>query len=115
MDYQAMYQAAYETATKSMEANDLGLAEATLFDYLDQDDGSLEFLASVKIPLLHLLGRAYFQQAKWADAKRRLRDAFALSQAFPGTAPSYADDAEFEAVAGFVSREVGMDVQSQGA
>lgn len=110
MDYnEKMYDAVNAAAARLFANGELAQAEAVLNVYLEQDDGSLGFLGWVKIPVLHWLGRAFYRQARWRDAKRYLRDAYALSKAFPGTMPAY-DKPEYEEIAAFVRDELGPDL-----
>ena len=114
MDYGAMFDAVRAAALR-LHANDevtqaeVAQAEKVFNIYLRQDDGSIDFLVSVKIPVMHWLGRAFYRQARWRDAKSRLRDAFALSKAFPGTTPTY-NAGEYEEIAAFVRDEIGPDL-----
>jgi hypothetical protein len=119
MDYnETMYDAVSAAADRLFDhdevtQSELAKAEAIFNVYLEQDDGSLGFLIWVKIPVLHWLGRAYYRQARWRDAKRHLRDAFALSNAVPGTMPAV-DDTKYEEIAAFVSDEFGPDLLPKG-
>jgi hypothetical protein len=82
-------------------------AEETLLTYLNQDDGTQEFLLTVKIPILHMLGRIYLEQARFQDAKCRLRDAYAMSIAFPGMIPAYEGN---DKITAFVRNEIGLEL-----
>lgn len=106
----------YETARLALDAaqellgrHDYDRAEALFSAYLSEDDGSLQFLTAVRLPLLHMLGRLYFQTGRYLAAKRTLRDAYALSEVFPGNMP--AQDADERArILDFLKADVGLEL-----
>jgi hypothetical protein len=107
LTFKAAAEAANEFLLGDKPPRTAARAEKALLTYLKQDDGSQEFLMVIKIPILHMLGRIYFKQARFQDARRRLRDAYAMSLAFPGMIPAYEGN---ETIAAFVQNEIGLDL-----
>jgi hypothetical protein len=102
--YDSIYQDALEKINRAFEDGQIMAAESAVKDCFAKDDGSVEFLQLVKIPLLHMVGYFHYRQAK-----RYLRDAYILSNQYPGTTPALEGNIR-EEISAFVRQFLRVEV-----